>query len=274
MKRLISAGFFTLVSILPAFNAPAEDAGDNPLTNAPTQYSADLVVTRKMGQQVGTPINLKVYVDGNKRRTDQDGGNTVILRGDLNKRYMLTPGSKTYVEGPLDPKMLESSAEWAKRFGIVHEKVGTEEINGELCDKYHFSSDPKKMVDAQNKPAMPPRRNITGFIWVGQKTHMLLKSEDPMSTAEWKNVKLGPPDASVFELPADYKKMERPGLPQMRQALPQLSPAAPKSEEQKSGEQKSGTESPSPSASASPADEKSDQQKPDSDKSSGDKSGD
>jgi hypothetical protein len=268
MKRLISAGLFTFVSILPAFNAPAEETSDNPIANAPTQYSADLLVTRKMGQQTAPPTTLKIYVDGNKRRTDQgNGGNIVILRGDLNKRYILTPSSKTYIEAPLDPRLLETTADWAKRLGIVHEKVGTEEINGELCDKYHYSSDPKKMLDAQ-KPMMP-RRNVTGFIWVGQTTHMLLKSEDAISTAEWKNVKLGPPDASVFELPTDYKKSERPTLPTMRRpALPQLSPALPKSEEQKSG-----TESPSPSASASPAEEKPDQQKSEGDKSSEDKSG-
>jgi hypothetical protein len=260
MKRLISAGFLTLVSLLPAFNAPAEETTDNPLANEPTQYSADLIVTRKMGQQTAAPMTLKVYVDGNKRRTEQgNGGNIIILRGDLGKRYILTPSSKTYIEAPLDPRMVESTGEWAKRMGIVHEKVGSEEINGELCDKYHYTSDPKKMLDANHKPMLPPRRNITGFIWVGQTTHMLLKSDDAMSSAEWKNVKLGPPDASVFDLPADYKKFERPAVPQMRPGLPQVSPSSPKPEEQKP-ELKSGTESPSPSASpsASPADEKSD----------------
>ena len=94
MKRLMSAGLFALVSLLPAFTAPAEEVTD-PLANAPTQYSADLVVTRKAGPQ--TPMTMKVYVDGNKRRTDQGtaAGNIIILRGDLSKRYILTPNSKT-----------------------------------------------------------------------------------------------------------------------------------------------------------------------------------
>lgn len=270
MKRLISAGFFTLVSILPAFIAPAEETSDNPLANAPTQYSADLVVNRKMGEKTAPPVTMRVYVDGNKRRTEQvsNGGGSVIIRGDLGKRYILNPGTKTYMEAALDPKLLESTGDWAKRLGIVHEKVGTEEVNGELCDKYHFASDPKKML-AQNKQMLPPRRNVTGFIWVDQNTHMLVKSDDAMTTAEWKNIKLGPPDASVFELPTDYKKFERPAVPQMKPALPQFSPTAPKSEEQKSEELKSGTESPSPSASpsASPADE----QKSDTDKTDGGK---
>jgi hypothetical protein len=248
MKRLMSAGLFALVSILPAFTAPAEETSD-PLANAPTQYSADLVVTRKVGPP--TPMTLKVYADGNKRRTEREGngGNIIILRGDLSKRYVLTPGNKTYMEAPLDPRMLEAPNDWAKRMGLIHEKVGTEDINGEVCDKYQYSSDPKKTANGQNNPAMPTARAMTGFIWVGQTTHMLVKSENAGSTAEWKNIKVGPPDASLFELPADYKKLEagkqffnRPGQ----------KPEEQKSEEQKSEEQKPGGQSPSPQASASP----------------------
>src|SRR5215471_17824613 len=119
MKRLMSAGLFTLVSILPAFSAPAEETTD-PLANAPTQYSADLVVTRKAGPP--RPMTIKVYVDGDKRRTEQGiGGNIVILRGDLTKRYILTPSNKTYMEAPLNPRMLEGPNDWAKRMGVSHE---------------------------------------------------------------------------------------------------------------------------------------------------------
>ena len=244
MKRLMSAGLFALVSILPAFTAPAEETTD-PLANAPTQYSADLVVSRKVGSPM--PMTMKVYVDGNKRRTEREGGGgqIIILRGDLSKRYILTPSTKSYMEAPLDPRMLESPNDWAKRMGLVHEKVGTEEINGENCDKYQYSSNPKKTANGQTTPAMPATRAMTGFIWVGQTNHMLVKSENAGSTAEWKNIKVGPPDASVFELPADYKKVEG-GRPF------QMQPQGQKPEEQKSEEQKSGGQSPSPTASASP----------------------
>jgi hypothetical protein len=263
MKRLMSAGLFALVSLLPAFTAPAEEVTD-PLANAPTQYSADLVVTRKAGPQ--TPMTMKVYVDGNKRRTDQGtaAGNIIILRGDLSKRYVLTPSSKTYMEAALDPRMLESPNDWAKRMGLVHEKVGTEDVNGETCDKYSYASDPKKTAAGQNKPMMPATRTITGFIWVGQKSHMLLKSENEVTSAEWKNVKVGPPDASVFELPADYKKQEA-GRPF------QMQPQAQKPEEQKSEEQKSGGQSPSPAVSASPEASASPESSPSAQKSDGDK---
>ena len=254
MKRLISAGFFVLASILPAFSAPAEGTNDNPLANAPTQYSADLVISRK----TGAPMSMRIYADGNKRRTEGvgNGGNIVIVRGDLSKRYILAPANKTYMEAPMDPRLLESPADWAKRMGIVHEKVGTDDVNGETCDKYSYNSDPTKTANGQNKPMVPGRNMMTGFIWISQTTHMLVKSESAGSTAEWKNIKVGPPEASVFELPADYKKQEM-GRPA------QMGPMAPKFGVQKPGELKSGGESPSPTPSTSPAGEqKSEEQKP------------
>ena len=255
MKRLFAVGLFTLLSINPLFTAPAEEK-DNPLANAPTQYSADLVVTRK----VGTPVTMRVYSDGNKRRTEQpqgpNGGIIMILRGDLGKRYILNLGTKTYAELPLDPKMLESTGDWSKRLGIVHEKVGTEDLNGETCDKYHFSLD-QKSQDPQNKPLMPrPQGGVSGFIWVSQSTHMLMKSENSVTTAEWKNVKIGSQDSSVFEVPADYKKQEAPT------GLGAQKPETEKSPAEKSGEQKSSEQKPN--------EENSNGQKPDGNKSGGD----
>lgn len=256
MKRLFAVGLFTLLSINPLFTAPAEEKIDNPLANAPTQYSADLVITRK----VGTPVTMRVYSDGNKRRTEQaqgpNGGVIVILRGDLSKRYILNLGTKTYMELPLDARMLESTADWSKRLGIVHEKVGTEDLNGETCDKYHFSME-QKSQDPKNRPLMPrPQAGVSGFIWVSQSTHMLMKSENSVTTAEWKNVKVGSPDSSLFEIPADYKKQETPN------GLGVQKPESEKSPAEKSGEQKPTEQKPN--------EDNSDGQKSDGNKSGGD----
>src|SRR5258708_34037019 len=127
MKRLFGVGLFTLLSINPLFTAPAEEKSDNPLADAPTQYSADLVVSRK----VGTPVNMRVYIDGNKRRTEQaaNSGTIVILRGDLGKRNILNTGAKTYMEMPLDPRMWKQTAERSNRLRIVAENVGTVRLN-------------------------------------------------------------------------------------------------------------------------------------------------
>jgi len=237
MKRIFVVGVFAILSTMPAFNGSAEE-GDDPLANAPTQYSADMVITRKAGRPTSmpAPAPMHVYVDGNKRRTDRDiqGGVITILRGDVNKRYILTVSSKTYIEAPMDPKMLGPVTASGKKMGI-QEKVGTEEINGELCDKYSLGSNKGKTPQTGQRGPIDtglPR----GFIWVGQSTHMIVKSDNARYTVEWKNIKLGPPDASVFEVPADYKKAEK--------ATP--SEVTPE-------------ESPSPSPAASPTGEKSDE---------------
>jgi hypothetical protein len=210
MKRIFLVGLFALLSTIPAFKASAGE-GDNPLANAPTQYSADMVITRKAVRPTSmpAPAPMHVYVDGNKRRTDRDiqGGIISILRGDVNKRYILTVSSKTYIEAPLTPGMLEPITASGKKMGI-QEKVGTEEVNGELCDKYRLGSDTGKTPQTR-QPGPVDSGRPRGFIWVGQSTHMIVKSDNSNYTVEWKNIKLGPPDASVFEVPADYKKAEQ-----------------------------------------------------------------
>jgi hypothetical protein len=245
---------------MPAFNAPAEESND-PLANVPTQYSADVVITRKAGPS----STGHVYVDGNKRRTDRDmhGGIITIRRGDLDKNYTLSVKSKTYIESPLNPKMLETG-ELGKRFGTL-EKVGTEEVNGELSDKYHFGSDTPNTAPSGLPAQMGHSRS--GFIWVGQTTHMLVKLDNQVSTTEWKNIKLEPPDASVFEIPADYKKSEQPApavtLPSQNGSFGSfggagnVSPNGLKSGGTPFNLMQSGNQSPSPSA--SPSVEKPDQ---------------
>jgi hypothetical protein len=208
MKRIFVVGLFAILSTMPAFNTSAEE-GDDPLANAPTQYSADMVITRKAVRPTSNPAPgpMHVYVDGNKRRTDRDiqGGVITILRGDVNKRYTLTVSSKTYIEAPLTPGLLEPVTASSKKMGI-REKVGTEEINGELCDKYRLGSNTGQTL-GQHGPVDSGRPR--GFIWVGQSTHMIVKSDNSNYMVEWKNIKLGPLDASVFEVPADYKKAEQ-----------------------------------------------------------------
>jgi hypothetical protein len=101
-----------------------------------------------------------------------------------------------------------------------------------------------------------PQGGVSGFIWVSQSTHMLVKSENSVTTAEWKNVKIGSPDSSVFEIPADYKKQETPS------GVGAQKPESEKSPGEKSGEQKPSEQKPN--------EENSNGQKSDGNKSSGD----
>ncbi len=132
-----------------------------------------------------------MYVDGAKRRTEQQNSNgelVVILRGDVNMMYTVLVARGLYRVSAFDPKSIKSFdvSELAKEIGVTGERFGTETINGEVCDKYRYS----------------------GFIWVNQSTHLPVKSETATATTVWQNLNLGPQEPSLFVPPADYKLID------------------------------------------------------------------
>jgi hypothetical protein len=152
-----------------------------------------------------------MYVDGAKRRTEQETNNgelVVILRGDVNIMYTVLVARRLYRVSAFDPKSLKSFDvfELAKEIGVSGERVGTETINGEVCDKYHFSSDAgKEQGSTKGGESHLP---TSGFIWVSQSTHLPVKSETATATTVWQNLDLGPQEPSLFVPPADYKLID------------------------------------------------------------------
>jgi hypothetical protein len=206
MKRLYAAGLFFSLIITTAFQAKAQTT-PSPFAGAPSQYSVDVVTTRKSG----TPFLIRMYVDGAKRRTEQDtnhGGLVVILRGDVHMMYTVLVARRLYRVTAFDPKSIKSFDvfELAKEIGVTGERVGTETINGEVCDKYHFSSAAGK---EQGSTKNAENHLVTsGFIWVSQSTHLPVKSETATATTIWQNLNLGPQEPSLFLPPADYKLID------------------------------------------------------------------
>ncbi len=206
MKRLFVPGlFFSLISTT-AFQANAQTTA-SPFAGAPSQYSVDVVTTRKSG----TPFLIRMYVDGAKRRTEQEtnnGGLVVILRGDVNMMYTVLVARRLYRVSSFDPKSIKSFdvSELAKEIGVTRERVGTETINGEVCDKYHYSSDAGK--EQGSTKSAEAHLATSGFIWVSQSTHLPVKSETATATTVWQNLNLGPQEPSLFVPPADYKLID------------------------------------------------------------------
>jgi hypothetical protein len=140
MKNLLILSLCSFVFAGLASRAGAQ-AGNDPFAGAPTEYSVDMATTR----EVGAPINIRMYIDRNKRRIEQEtknGALVVILRGDLNMMYTVAWSRKTYRVSPLDPKLIKSFdlTQSVKELGTKYEKVGTEMLNGEVCNKYAISS--------------------------------------------------------------------------------------------------------------------------------------
>jgi hypothetical protein len=197
MNRLLVLSLFSSLLITTAFLAEAQTKAI-PFAGAPTQYSVDVVTTRKLG----TPLLIRMYVDGAKRRTEQEtnnGGLVVILRGDVHMMYTVLVARKLYRVSSFDPKLIEpfDVTQLAKEIGVTREKVGTETINGEACDKYHYSSDTGK-----------EKGSTSGFVWISQSTHLPVKSETAMATTVWQNLKVGPQEFWLFLPPTDFKPIE------------------------------------------------------------------
>ena len=151
---------------------------------------------------------MRMYVDGDRRRTEQDTVNgrlVLILRGDLNLMYTIIVSRKAYRVRPLDPSLLKSldAYELAKGMLLSPDKVGTETVKGQVCDKYRFSSAPAKTQGSQEAES-----TSTGFIWISQLTHLPVLSQTADATTEWENLDLGPQDSSLFTAPPDFQLID------------------------------------------------------------------
>jgi hypothetical protein len=111
------------------------------------------------------------------------------------------PQQKMYMVQKLDPKQVVSMSGRVPG-EIKREKMGSEKVNGIMCDKYKVTYKP-----ADKAPEM------SVFQWMS-KDNMPIKSAaiDGSWSSEMKNVKIGAQPAKLFELPDGYKKFELPKM--------------------------------------------------------------
>jgi hypothetical protein len=160
------------------------------LAQAPliAQYSADQTMTS--GSKV---LHSKVYVDHGKVRVEvaKDGREFIsIVRPDKNVVYAVMPAQKMVMQTPLTPQNQMIASAYAK--DSKREKVGSEMIKGQLCDKYKITSG-----------------QYTNYLWANKKTRIpvQMQSADKKMLIEWSNVKIGAQSASLFEPPSGYQRI-------------------------------------------------------------------
>jgi hypothetical protein len=171
------------------------------------QFSADMVMTHR-----GESMQGKIYFGGTKMRFDMSPrGHQSIMIMDMPKQtsYMLMPQEKMYMEfnaamagrghGPMqrpDVKPVDPSNPCASEPGVTCRKLGTEVVNGRTCDKWEFT-----------------REGRTQTVWVDQKLHFMVKTlGSDGSVTELKNIQEGTQPASLFEIPAGYRKFDMGGM--------------------------------------------------------------
>ena len=171
-------------------------APQTPPWTPPKQFSAEQIITAGGGVH-----DAKTYRDGGKVRMEMDAAGmqvVSIIRADQGKMYSVMPAQKMVMVMPLNPatqqKMTEASGDDSK-----FELVGPDTLDGVPCVKYKST--------ASNGTVL--------FWWINptDKTPVKMASADGSISAIYKNYKIGPQDAALFEPPADYKTMEMPSMP-------------------------------------------------------------
>jgi hypothetical protein len=181
-----------IVACVAAFAAPSRAA---PLPVPTAEYSADRVIESEAGTMQG-----KVYATKDKERTEttmQGMTSVMIIRRDKKLGYMLMPMQKMYRQMDFGQAQQQSGSQPADDVDIS--EVGSETIEGQATTKY-------KLVLKDGSAG--------GFMWITRdgivmKMDTLMKSgrKKTRMTITLQNLKIGPQDPALFEVPAGYAAM-------------------------------------------------------------------
>jgi hypothetical protein len=149
----------------------------------------------------GKTTTAKVYSSEKAVRLEKEekGKQTVtIMHLDQKAVWVLNPAQKTYMDmggiGAAGMEMANSAAD-AK---TQREALGSEQVGSYQCDKYRVQMTFGGHV-------------YTALEWDAKELNGFpVKEADEKGSwsKEYQNVKLGPQDPSLFEVPSDYKKMD------------------------------------------------------------------
>jgi len=179
----------------------------------PQPFSADFSTTSANGNAnmkgkffFSVPkVRMDMTDTGQRQAAGPFGGKmSMIMDGDAKMAYMLMPDQQMYMEFPTNANnpMMQRQTQWqdfkgdpctfSKDQGATCKKLGTETVNGRSCDKWE--------VDEKSG------RKET--LWIDQKLHFPIRMTDGQITSDFTNIKEGAQDASLFKVPAGYRKFD------------------------------------------------------------------
>lgn len=181
------------------------------LASAQTQFSADISTK---GPNI-PPSQGKMYFGGSKMRMDNNvQGHASIMIVDLQRKVadMIMPQQRMYMEmnyaefaKPMpDVRTYDPNNPCAADTGSTCRKLGTETVNGRLCDKWEFTG------------GAGGRRTV----WVDKGNHLPIRTvSSDGNTFDMTNIKEGPQPSSLFQVPAGYQKMDMGDMMQGMQGM-------------------------------------------------------
>ncbi len=172
----------------------------------PQPFSADYSTTSANGED---KVAGKMYFSMPRIRIDYSarGQNmAMIVDSTAHVMYFIMPAQQLYMEfntdqsspitshAPYTPTLFDPSHPCAA--DATCKKVGTETVNGRVCDKWVTTD-----------------KAGTSTSWIDQKLLFPIKRIATNGNVfEVSNLKEGRPDASLFQVPAGYRKMEMPAM--------------------------------------------------------------
>lgn len=162
------------------------------------EYSADSTLET---EQVSMTNHI-YHARGKERQEMGQGGQKqiIILRHDKKVMWMLMPAQNMYMENPLNSGDRSQSSDLSNA-KVEATEVGTETINGVKTRKL-------KVIVTTDKGKMG------GFFWktpddILVKSDLIAidKGSKMRMKSELTNLKIGPQDPALFEIPAGYRSM-------------------------------------------------------------------
>jgi hypothetical protein len=165
------------------------------------EFSADMVSTA-----AGRSATGKMFVANDKVRMEMAGAIS-ITRIDKKLVWLVMPDQGMYMEQPFDPMKIAGATE--KMPGEIERTfLGEESVNGRNARKYRVTYS-------------TAGRRDTVLQWVDIQSGIPVKTsaEDGSWSVEYKNLRVGPQDTALFEMPQGYTKFEVPNMADMMKAM-------------------------------------------------------
>jgi len=177
-----------------------------------TPFTADMHMT-STSEHAPHDVTGKIFVgSGHMRMNMSAGGHESAIISDF--------ATKTVDILMIEPKMyMQHQAGMGSRHGVVNnpaedmkpfdpnnpcanqpdvtcKKIGMETVSGRTCDHWEITD----------------KNGRVSNVWIDQKLNFPIKMVSGETTIVLSNIKEGQPDAALFQVPADFKKLDMRGM--------------------------------------------------------------
>ena len=186
MKKVFSTPFILTLLLSCCFASAA-------LAGSIKEYSADMVDLKsgKVMQKLAITPD-KIYCDSFNAQGKREAISIILM--DQRKMYIFIEENKSYMELPFNKEQFTAADLNIGMVQTKQEKIGSETVSGYKADKFRITAQVMGMT-------------TTTYQWIAPEFDpMPIRTEAEGDIKEMRNIKIGPPDAALFEVPQGYTR--------------------------------------------------------------------